>query len=139
MIGRKVIGRKCIVAVDDSSIVLKTLAKLLGETYEFHAFTKGMRALKYLKEEDVPDLIILDIEMEEIDGYEMLDMIRKKEELKQVPVIFLTSNNDRQHVMKAISGGANDYAVKPVDEESFMDKVRKLLQEEKKKLDWDDV
>ena len=139
MIRRKMMDRKCIVAVDDSSIVLKTLEKLLGETYELHAFTKGMRALKYLKDNAAPDLIILDIEMEEIDGYEMLEMIRKKEELKQVPVIFLTSNNDRQHVMKAISGGANDYAVKPVDEESFMGKVHKLLQEEKKKLDWDDV
>lgn len=41
---------KCIVAVDDSGIILKTLEKLLDEIYEFHAFAKGMRALKYLKE-----------------------------------------------------------------------------------------
>ena len=98
-----------------------------------------MRALKYLKEEDTPDLIILDIDMEGINGYEMLEMIRGKEELKDVPVIFLTSNNDREHVVKAINGGANDYAVKPINEEIFMGKVHKLLQEEKKKLDWDDV
>lgn len=130
---------KCIVAVDDSGIILKTLEKLLGETYELHAFTKGMRALKYLKEWPAPDLIILDIEMEEIDGFEMLEMIRNREELKQVPVLFLTSNHDREHVVKAINGGANDYAVKPIDEESFMGKVHKLLQEEKKKLGWDDV
>lgn len=131
--------RKCIVAVDDSGIILKSLEKLLAGTYEFHAFTKGMRALKYLKEEDTPDLIILDIDMEGINGYEMLEMIRKKEELKDVPVIFLTSNNDREHVVKAINGGANDYAVKPINEEVFMDKVHKLLQEEKEKLSWDDI
>lgn len=135
----KMFDRKCIVAVDDSGIILKSLEKLLAETYEFHAFTKGMRALKYLKEEDTPDLIILDIDMEGIDGYEMLEMIRKKEELKDVPVIFLTSNNDREHVVKAINGGANDYAVKPINEEVFMDKVHKLLQEEKEKLSWDDI
>lgn len=131
--------RKCIIAVDDSGIILKTLEKLLAGTYEYHAFSKGMRALKYLKEEDTPDLIILDIEMPEIDGYEMLEMIREREDLKQVPVLFLTSNSDKQHVVKAINGGANDYAVKPIDEESFMGKVHKLLKEEKKKLSWDDV
>lgn len=131
--------KKIIIAVDDSGIILKTLEKLLGGTYEYHAFSKGMRALKYLKEEDTPDLIILDIEMPEIDGYEMLEMIREKEELKQVPVLFLTSNNDRQHVVKAISGGADDYALKPIDEEGFMEKVHSLLGEEKKKLSWDDV
>lgn len=65
--------------------------------------------------------------MEEIDRFEMLEMIRNKEKLKQVPVLFLTSNHDREHDVKAISGGANDYAVKPIDEESFMGKVHKLL------------
>lgn len=131
--------KKCIIAVDDSGIILKTLEKLLVGKYEYHAFSKGMRALKYLKEESVPDLIILDIDMPEIDGYEMLEMIREKDDLKQVPVLFLTSNNDREHVVKAVSGGANDYAVKPIDEDGFMDKVHRLLGEEKKKLSWDDV
>lgn len=131
--------KKSIVAVDDSGIILKTLEKLLSGKYAYHAFSKGMRALKYLKEEDTPDLIILDIDMPEIDGYQMLEMIRQKSDLKQVPVLFLTSNSDKEHVVKAISGGANDYAVKPIDEEVFMDKVRKLLKEEKKKLSWDDV
>lgn len=131
--------KKCIIAVDDSGIILKMLEKLLVGKYEYHAFSKGMRALKFLKEESTPDLIILDIDMPEIDGYEMLEMIREKEELKQVPVLFLTSNKDKQHVMKAVSGGADDYAIKPIDEEAFMDKVHKLLKEEKKKLSWDDV
>lgn len=131
--------KKSIVAVDDSGIILKTLEKLLGGKYAYHAFSKGMRALKYLKEEDTPDLIILDIDMPEIDGYQMLEMIREKSDLKQVPVLFMTSNSDKEHVVKAVNGGANDYAIKPIDEEVLMDKVHKLLKEEKKKLTWDDV
>lgn len=131
--------KKCIIAVDDSGIILKTLEKLFVGKYEYHAFSKGMRALRYLKEEGTPDLIILDIDMPEIDGYEMLEMIRGKDDLKRIPVLFLTSNNDRQHVMKAVGGGADDYAEKPIDEKVFMDKVHKLLKEEKKKLSWDDV
>lgn len=129
--------KKSIVAVDDSGIILKMLEKLLGEEYAYMGFSKGMRALKYLKEARTPDLIILDIEMPIIDGYEMLEMIRKKEELKETPVLFLTSNNDKEHVVKAIKAGANDYIVKPVDENVFMDKVRKLLKEEK--YSWDNV
>lgn len=130
-------NKKSIVAVDDSGIVLKMLEKLLSEEYEYFGFSKGMRALKYLKEARTPDLIILDIDMPEIDGYEMLDMIRKKEELMNVPVLFLTSNNDKEHVVKAVKAGANDYTVKPIDEDLFMDKVRKLLKEEK--YSWDNV
>ena len=123
--------KKSIVAVDDSGIILKMLEKLLSEEYAYIGFSKGMRALKYLKEARTPDLIILDIDMPIIDGYEMLEMIRKKEELKDAPVLFLTSNKDKEHVVKAIQTGANDYIVKPIDEEVFMDKVRKLLKEEK--------
>lgn len=130
--------KKSIVAVDDSAIILKTLEKLLSEKYDFHAFSKGMRALKYLKKE-TPDLIILDIEMPEIDGYQMLEMIREKPDLREVPVIFLTSNSDKEYVVKAVKNGADDYALKPIEEESFMDKIHRLLKEEKKKLSWDDV
>lgn len=129
--------KKSIVAVDDSWLMLKLLEKLLSEEYAYVGFSKGMRALKYLKDASTPDLIILDIEMPEIDGYEMLEMIRKKDELKEAPVLFLTSNKDKEHVVKAIKTGANDYIVKPVDEEVFMDKVRNLLKEEKHS--WDKV
>jgi putative two-component system response regulator len=131
--------RKQIVAVDDSGIVLKMLETLLSRHYEYHAFSKGMRALKYLKDV-TPDLIILDIDMPEIDGYEMLRMIRENTFLKEVPVIFLTSNNDKQHVVKAVQGGANDYVVKPINGDILMDKIHTLLKEEKKgKLTWDDI
>lgn len=129
--------KKSIVAVDDSGLMLKLLEKLLSKEYAYLAFSKGMRALKYLKDACAPDLIILDIDMPEIDGYEMLEMIREKDELKEVPVLFLTSNNDKEHVVKAIKTGANDYIVKPIDENVFMDKVRKLLKEEKHS--WDNV
>lgn len=120
--------KKKIVAVDDSGIVLKMLTKLLGEEYDLHAFSGGNRALQFLKSR-TPDLIILDIDMPEINGYEMLKVIKEKEHLKNVPVIFLTSNNDKNHVVRAVAGGAKDYVVKPIDEEILMDKVHAALEE----------
>lgn len=130
--------KKNIVAVDDSGIILKMLETLLSRQYEFHAFSKGMRALKYLKEV-TPDLIILDIEMPEIDGFEIMRLIKENSYLKDVPVIFLTSNNDRYHVMKAVEAGAKDYVVKPIREYILMDKVHTLLNEKKERLSWDNI
>lgn len=119
-------GQKQIVAVDDSAIILKMLEKVLGEKYELRAFVSGTRALQYLKDR-TPDLIILDIDMPEINGYEMLEKIKERGHLQDVPVIFLTSNNDKSHVVKAVAGGARDYVIKPIDEDILMEKVRLLL------------
>lgn len=118
--------KKMIVAVDDSGIILKRLTKVLGEDYDLHAFSVGKRALQFLKDR-TPDLIILDIDMPEIDGYEMLKMLKEREHLQNVPVIFLTSNGDRNSVMRAVAGGAEDYVVKPIDEEILLDKIHMAL------------
>lgn len=75
------LNKKMIVAVDDSNITLKRLTKVLGEQYDLHAFSVGNRALKFLKDR-TPDLVILDIDMPEINGYEMLKSIRETEHLK---------------------------------------------------------
>ena len=69
--------KKKIVAVDDSGIILKMLTKVLGEKYDLHSFSGGKRALQFLKDR-TPDLIILDIDMPEINGYEMLKMIKER-------------------------------------------------------------
>lgn len=119
-------NQKMIVAVDDSAITLKRLTKVLGEQYDLHAFSVGNRALKFLKDR-TPDLVILDIDMPEINGYEMLQSIRETEHLKQVPVLFLTSNNEKNYVIKAVAEGANDYVVKPIDDEILMKKVHAVL------------
>ena len=135
-----VFDKKSIVAVDDSGIVLKMLTKVLGEKYDLHAFSGGKRALQFLKDR-TPNLIILDIDMPEINGYEMLKMIKEKEHLQDVPVIFLTSNNDKNHVVKAVAGGAKDYVVKPIDEEILTAKVQAALEEAASNdvIDWSNI
>lgn len=121
-------GKPKIVAVDDSAIVLKMLGKVLNKKYELHPFSTGERALQFLKDEErKPDLIILDIDMPEMNGYEVLEEIKEIEHLDDVPVIFLTSNNDRNNVIKAVVGGAKDYVIKPIDEEILLNKIRNLL------------
>lgn len=120
-----VFGRS-IVAVDDSALILKMLDRVLAKKYELYSFIDGNRAMDYLKKK-TPDLIILDIDMPVITGFDMLKQIRGIDRLKQVPVIFLTSNNDKSHVIKAVSNGANDYVIKPIDEDILLKKIDGLI------------
>ena len=126
------IFRKRIVAVDDSNIVLKTLKNVLEEEgFEFHAFSTGTRILEYLtQKEEIPDLIILDIEMPIMSGYDILDQIKRIDHLNDVPVIFLTSNNKKEQVMKAVTGGIKDYVVKPINKEILLKKLYALLKDQ---------
>ena len=121
--------KKRIVAVDDSNVVLKTLKNVLDEEgYEFHPFSTGTRALEYLEQrERIPDLIILDIEMPIMNGYDVLARIKKIPHLRHIPVIFLTSNNQKKEVMKAVTDGVKDYVVKPIDKEVLVKKLYLLL------------
>ena len=122
--------KKRIVAVDDSNVVLKTLKNVLvKEEYELHLFSNGTRALEYLEQKDnkIPDLIILDIEMPIMNGYDILRQIKKIDYLKHIPVIFLTSHNEKDQVMKAVTDGVKDYVIKPIDKDVLAKKVHSLL------------
>ena len=120
---------KKIVAVDDCNIILKMLQNVLEqEGYEVHPFTSGTRALQFLKKkEEIPDLIILDIEMPEINGYKLLAQIKEVKHLEDVPVIFLTANKEKNQVIKAVADGAKDYVIKPIEKDVLIKKIYLLL------------
>ena len=118
--------KKNIVAVDDSTIMLQTLQGMLGSQYGFRGFSKAARGLNYIMQFP-PALIILDIDMPEMDGYTMLGMIKEKIELRDIPVIFLTSNKDKNYVIKAVKYGADDYVVKPIQKDVLLSKIEALL------------
>ena len=117
---------KEIVAVDDSTLILRMLERVLGKQYSLYAFVDGNRALELLKKKR-PALIILDIDMPVMSGFDVLETIRQMDHLKNVPVIFLTSNSDKNYVVKAVAKGANDYVVKPIDENILLKKIGGLL------------
>lgn len=120
--------KKIIVAVDDSRIMLTTLENILSEQYGFRGFAKAERGLNYIGQFP-PSLIILDIDMPEMDGYAMLERIKENTALKDIPVIFLTSNNEKDYVVKAMQYGVGGYVVKPIDKEILLSKIEVLLAE----------
>lgn len=117
---------KSIVAVDDSGVMLQTLEGLLKGKYEFRGFSRASRALKFI-EQFPPALILLDIDMPEVDGYSMLKILKQNVELRFIPVIVLTSNSEKNYIIKAVGYGADDYVVKPVVKDILINKIEAIL------------
>ena len=104
-----------IVVVDDDSIVLKRAWTILTEANMKAVVLKsGAQLLDYVSENEAPDLILLDIRMPEMDGFEVLEKLRSREEKgSEIPVIFLTANEDEAAEAKGLASGAMDYIRKP--------------------------
>ena len=120
-----------ILAVDDSPINLATIEQKLKDSYEVIPVNSGFRALQYLKSEKTPDLILLDIRMAEMDGIETLKEIREMRGGADIPVIMLTSQNDKGSIMESQKLGIYDYVLKPFDTADLLDRIRRALQKAK--------
>jgi len=118
-------GKKSILAVDDNAYFLDALnSALQGTNYKLICVNSGSAALKFIQNR-VPDLFILDIEMPEMDGYELAQKIR--ENGKKAPILFLTGNATREYVTKAIKAGAADFIVKPITKEQVLERIDKFI------------
>ena len=116
---------KKILAVDDRPEMLSFISGALKKHYKVFGVTGGNAALKVLGSQSF-DLFILDIDMPEMDGYELAKIIRATSGYEHTPIIFLTGNSSREHVMKAIEAGCNDFIVKPASHEILLAKVGKF-------------
>lgn len=105
-------AKDVILVVDDQSNNLKVIASVLGSDYSLSIANSGVNALKIL-ENNTPDLILLDIMMPEMDGFEVCRMIKSIDRIKHIPVIFLTAKTDIDDIIKGFRCGAVDYITKP--------------------------
>ena len=104
--------QKTIILVDDDATNLMAGSNALDDYYDVLTLNSGARLLKIL-EKTIPDLILLDVEMPEMNGYEVIKIIKSKEETADIPVIFLTAKSDGENELKGLSLGAIDYIIKP--------------------------
>ena len=119
--------KKRILAVDDEPEVLSLLKKRLESVgYEVLTAANGRQALEIALQE-TPDLIVLDILMPEMDGYETMKAIREQEEIRSLPIIALTAKAMKGDRQKCIDAGASDYIAKPVDTDHLLSLLRVWL------------
>jgi putative two-component system response regulator len=115
-----------ILVVDDISANLALIASLLHTTYTVKAVNRGAKALKLVADEQ-PDLILLDIMMPDMDGYEVCRRLKADPLLSHIPVIFLTSKNDVESEQIGMDLGAVDYVSRPISPPVLLSRVKAHL------------
>ena len=89
----------------------------------------GIDAIEILQE-TTPDMILLDIEMPRMDGFEVATQVRNNQRLQHIPIIMITSRTGEKHRQRALEIGVNDYMGKPFQEKQLLDKIQRLLGDE---------
>ncbi|MCI8874934.1 MAG: response regulator [Lachnospiraceae bacterium] len=115
-----------ILVVDDSIINLSAVEQKLKDRYDVATANSGDKALRYLKNEK-PDLILLDIKMDNMDGIETLKQIREMENGTDIPVIMLTARGDKRSIVETQRLGICDYVLKPFDPQELRLRIEKAL------------
>ena len=106
---------KKILVVDDNSVSLSLAKSMLSDMYSVFAVLSGEQALRFLEKKDC-DLILLDLNMPEMSGYETLREIRGNDSTKDIPIIFLTADSDPETEKKCFEMGAYDFSQFFIDE-----------------------
>ena len=114
-----------ILLVEDEFVIENLLRLTLERDYSIKAAFDGIQALDMLK--DKPDLIILDLMIPKMDGFEVLRVIRSNEATKKTPVIVLSAKHQMSDIRKAIDLGANEYITKPFEPDFLVGRIKTLL------------
>ncbi|MDA3903494.1 MAG: PAS domain S-box protein [Desulfuromusa sp.] len=117
-----------LLAVDDSAINLITLLALLGENYDLRVASDGEAALSLIASDFLPDLILLDIMMPGMDGYEVCRRLKSDKATQHIPIIFLTSLDNEEDESKGLELGAVDYITKPFNPAIMRQRVQIQLE-----------
>lgn len=117
---------KQILIVDDVEADLQSAVEVLKDSYEIAARDSGRKALALLQDMQ-PDLILLDVNMPDMDGYEVMEELKKDRKLNEIPVIFLTSKSDQESEIKGLKMGAMDFVRKPFEPEVMRSRIDKIL------------
>lgn len=119
---------KRILLIDDSAIQLRTMKGMLQDRYEIMMAASGLDGIEIMKKKR-PDLIILDYDMPVVDGKATLKMLKDKEEMKDIPVIFLTGVNEKEHIRAVLELKPQGYLLKPAEPERLIEIIQKILGE----------
>ena len=118
--------KNSILAVDDNLMQIKTLTLMLGQDYIVYSAKSGEKAIELAKKHS-PDLILLDILMPGLSGYETLSILKADPQTKNIPVIFITGLNNEQDQLKGLKCDVVDYITKPFNKEIVMIRVQNHL------------
>lgn len=115
-----------ILSIDDDKFVQSFIKSVLAKEYTLHLASNGEEGIARAAEIQ-PDVIILDVEMPGLNGYEVCDQLKHNSKTANIPIIFLSSNSSLRERMQGYEAGGDDYLLKPCEPETLLAKVRVLL------------
>ncbi|MCL2109832.1 MAG: response regulator, partial [Oscillospiraceae bacterium] len=120
------VTRKKIVLVDDLKFHLLSTKERLKDSYEVYTAQSADILFEILSKTPI-DLILLDINMPDVDGYKVITQLKSTPRLKEIPVVFLSAKADKESVAKGLSLGAVDYVIKPFTDAALVDCIERQL------------
>ncbi|MBQ2901488.1 MAG: response regulator [Agathobacter sp.] len=122
--------KKKILVVDDSGAMLRNVKGWLEDSYQVILANSGTMAIKYLST-NRPDLVLLDYEMPVLNGKQVLEMIRSESEFSDIPVMFLTSKNDKESIQQVLSLKPEGYILKTTSPEQIVQMINEFFMKQK--------
>ncbi len=122
--------RKKILVVDDSGAMLRNVKGWLEDSYQVILANSGTMAIKYIST-NRPDLVLLDYEMPVINGKQVLEMIRSEAEFSSIPVMFLTSKNDKESIQQVLDLKPEGYILKTTKPEQIVQMINDFFRKQK--------
>ena len=119
---------KAVLVVDDVPTNIHTIKAILEGDYKIKVAISGEKALQVAGKVPPPDLIVLDVMMPEMDGYEVCRRLKADPSTADIPVLFVTGHADDEERAKGMALGAVAYVTKPVDPEELLASVRRCLE-----------
>lgn len=119
--------RELVLVVDDSTLNLRVASNILEIHFDVACAKSGMEAFEKIKVR-VPDLILLDYHMPQMDGFEFIEKLREVEEYKDIAIIMLTADNDRDTEVRGFQAGVMDFITKPFVDEIMLQRVGRILE-----------
>ncbi len=118
---------RTILIIEDNRTILENTAEILSlEGYDVLTATNGKKGLEKMHTL-IPDLIICDLLMQEMDGFELLLEVGKNPKFSKIPVIFFSAKTEKKDIKKALDAGAVDYIIKPFELDDLVKTIKRCL------------
>ena len=125
-------NKNAVLIIDDDPALLKMAGEILRNDYAVSCVKSGYEAIALLKTDYMPDVILLDVDMPGLSGFDTLERIREAEDAQDIPVLFLTGALQPESELKGLSSGAVDYITKPFIKEILLARLRVHLENGKR-------
>ena len=119
--------KRTVLIIDDEQSIRMLLENFLGKEFDVITKNDGLEGIKFLEDGNLPDIIVADIQMPNMDGYEFLENAKASGFFNHIPIIMLSGNESSKERIKSLRMGADDYMVKPFNPEELYLRIKNIL------------